>query len=404
MSALPDSFPWIEKLIAEPTVSETSNKGLLKILADEFDKYGFTPHYTYSDDGERANMFVTLPAHDGSTTGGVVISGHTDVVPVEGQDWNTDPFTATVKDGKLYGRGSSDMKAYIGVAMHLLPEFAQAKLAHPVHFAFSYDEEIGCVGAPRMIEDMVQRGLTPEFCVVGEPSMMQVIAAHKGAHRGRVTLRGVAKHASLAPHGVNSVAVAGKFITFFDELAQRWIEEGPFDRGFVTPFSTGGVTVARGGVQYNIIAQDTVLEYDFRALPTIDAQAVIDEIEAYVEALGEELRTRARSAEQLSGAEPGSLESQVSIKHELLARVPALGAKEGSPIITFGGEMGGIGEGAKVPYGTEGGQFQAAGVATIVCGPGDIAQAHTPNEWIELTQIEACEDFIRNILSWAQGK
>lgn len=403
MSTLPKSLPWIEKLIAAPTVSETSNTGMLDLMAQEFKKYGFTPHFTYSDDGERANMFVTIPAADGTNTGGLVISGHTDVVPVEGQAWDTDPFTATIKDGKLYGRGASDMKSYIGVAMHLVPEFAQAKLTRPVHFAFSYDEEIACVGTPRMLADMVKREVKPDFCIVGEPSMMEVIAAHKGAHRGRVTFRGVAKHASLAPHGVNAVALAGQLITFFDNLANRWMLEGPFDHSFVTPFSTGGVTVAHGGIQYNIIAQDAVLEYDFRALPTIDAQAVIDDIQAFVAHLNEQIIDRARQAEELSGAPSGSLQKQVSVKHELIARVPALGAQPGDPVVDLGILLGGLGEGAKVPYGTEGGQFQEAGVATIVCGPGDIAQAHTPNEWIELSQIEACEQFMDNILRWAQS-
>ncbi|GAA1741360.1 acetylornithine deacetylase [Rothia terrae] len=403
MSTLPKSYPWIEKLVGFQTVSETPNADLLKVLADEFEKYDLTPHYTYSDDETRANMFVTIPAADGTTTGGIVISGHTDVVPVEGQDWDTDPFTPVVKGDKLYGRGVADMKSYIATAMQLLPEMVKANLTKPIHFAFSYDEEIGCVGAPRMIDDLVARGVKPEYCIVGEPSMMQVISAHKGAHRGRVTIRGVAKHASLAPHCVNAVAVGGKFITFIDDLASDWIADGPFDSDFVAPFSTAAANVARGGVQYNIVAQDCVVEYDFRSLPSIDADAVLQRIERKVEELGKELVERARVAEELAEAEEGSLQSQVSIEHELLARVPALGTPDGHDVIELGKSFGGVGDGAKVTYGTEGGQFQEAGVATIVCGPGDIAQAHTPNEWIELNQIEQCEQFMENLLCWARS-
>lgn len=403
----PASLPWIEKLIEVESISQTSNLPLLSLLAAEFEAHGLTPHYTYSPDGQRANLFVTVPAADSSTDGGLVLSGHTDVVPVEGQAWTvTDPFTPLVQEGRLYGRGSSDMKSFIGSAMWLLPRLVEARLTRPVHFAFSYDEEIGCVGAPAMIEDFRARGICPDFAVIGEPSMMQVISAHKGAHRGRVTFRGVAKHASLAPHGVNALAPAAEFISFFEGLAGTWRSEGPFDEGFVVPYSTGGVNFARGGIQYNIVGEQVVLEYDFRTVPLMTTQEVVAQVEAKIaDDLLPALKARAADAEALSGAAPGSLVDAVGIEHELLAAVPALGTADDAQIIGLANEWAGRPasfEAQKVTYGTEAGQFALyGGVQAVVCGPGDIAQAHTPNEWISLEQIEACDRFMLRVLAWA---
>lgn len=403
----PASLPWIEELIRAESISQTSNRAVIDLISAEFEKHGFTPYFTYSDDSQRTNLFVTIPASDGSTSGGLVLSGHTDVVPVEGQEWTiTDPFTPRVVGGKLYGRGASDMKSFIGVILWLLPRFAQAPLAHPLHFAFSYDEEVGCVGAPTMIQEFRTRGVEPDFAVIGEPSMMQVISAHKGAHRGRVTFTGIAKHASLGPQGVNALAPAAEFITFFEQLAAGWREHGPFDEGFIVPSSTGGVNFARGGIQYNIVGEHVVLEYDFRTVPQMTTDEVVAQIEAKIaNDLLPALKARARDAEQLAGVPAGEFEAAVGIEHELLAAVPALGTAEDAEIIGLANSWAGR-EGShdslKVTYGTEAGQFALyGGVQAVVCGPGDIAQAHTPNEWIELAQVEDCERFMENVLAWA---
>lgn len=409
MTSLPASLPWIEKLIRVDSISQTSNLPAIELIAAEFERYGYTPHLTHNETGDRANLFVTVPASDGSTDGGAVLSGHTDVVPVEGQAWTiTEPFTPLVQDGRLYGRGSSDMKSFIGAALWLLPQVAEAQLARPLHFAFSFDEEIGCVGAPSMIKNFVERGIKPEFAVIGEPSMMQVISAHKGAHRGRVTFTGIAKHASLAPQGVNALEPAARFITFFEELSADWRAHGPFDEGFVVPSSTGGVNFARGGIQYNIVGEQVTLEYDFRTVPAMTTEEVVQKLDGFIEGdLLPALKERARDAEQLSGATEGDYQQQVGITHELLAAVPALGTADDSPLIPlangWAGRTGST-EAQKVTYGTEAGQFQLfGGVDAVVCGPGDIAQAHTPNEWIELAQIEECEHFMLRLLDWAKN-
>ncbi len=409
MTDLPASYPWIEKLVSLPTIAETYNLELIQLVAAEFEKYGFEPHLTYSDDAQRANLFVTVPAADGSQQGGLVISGHTDVVPVEGQPWDTDPFTPTVKDGKIFGRGVADMKSYLAVALWLLPEIARAQLTKPLHFAFTYDEEIGCVGAPRMLEDLKKRGIKPDFAIIGEPSSMYPIAAHKGAHRGRATFTGVVKHGSLAPHGVNAVAAAGKFIAFIEDLADSWLEKGPFDEGFVTPTSTAGANFVRGGLQYNIVGETAVVEYDFRTIPATTTDEVVKLVEQKLfEDLLPELRAKAERAEHLSGAEPGSLQEKVGITHELLAAVPALDTAKDDAVLALGAQLVDRPEVlssdlVKVTYGTEAGQFQRAGIDAIVCGPGDIAQAHGANEWVEISQIEECERFMQRVLAWAQS-
>ena len=409
MSSLPASLPWIEKLVSYPTIAQTPNTELIEAVAVEFEKRGFTPWYTASEGGQRKNLFVTLPAHDGTTSGGLVLSGHTDVVPVEGQAWDTDPFSATVKADKLYGRGVADMKSYLAAALWMLPRFAEADRKRPLHFAFTYDEEIGCVGAPSMIAELKKRGVLPDFAIVGEPSSMHPIVAHKGAHRGRATFRGVAKHGSLAPYGVNAVAAAAKFVAFIEDMADDWLENGPFDEGFVTPTSTAGANFMRGGLQYNIVGEEATVEYDFRTIPAMTTQDVVARLERKLfDDLLPELKAKAERAERLSGAEPGSLREQISIEHELLAEVPALQERPDDEIVALGARLVGKPEvleadPIKVTYGTEAGQYQQAGMGAIVCGPGDIAQAHTANEWIELEQVRECERFMERVLEWVQA-
>ena len=379
----PQSLEWMRRLVAIPSISGTSNLGVIELIEAEFARYGYAGQRTYNADQTRANLWVTVPAADGSTEGGIVISGHTDVVPVEGQTWDSDPFTLRVEGSRAYGRGVCDMKGFLGVALWLLPQVARAQLRVPLHFAFSYDEEIGCVGAPTML--------------------MRVISAHKGAHRGRVEITGTAKHASLAPHGVSAVNAAGEFITFFSRLADTWQSEGPFDDAFMVPYATGGVNFVRGGLQYNIVAEYAELEYDLRTLPSMTTESVVELIEDELfDKILPNLKARAQKAEELSGAHSGVLQERVQIKHELLAAVPGLGTADDAPIIALMNELLGTSEAPeKVTYGTEAGQFQRAGVESVVCGPGDIAQAHSPNEWIELEQVRECERFFEAILRWA---
>lgn len=399
---LPASFPWLEKLVSFPTVSFTSNLELVALIEQEFARHGIETHRTYSDDGERADLFATVPAADGTTTGGTVLSGHLDVVPVEGQPWNTDPFEAVVRDGRVYGRGTADMKSFSAAALEILPRVVEAELAEPIHFAFTYDEEPGCLGAPRMIEAFRARGVEPARAVVGEPTLMNVVVAHKSPLIGQVSFRGVPKHSSLAPQGVNAIAAAGEFVHFFTGLARELEESGPRAEGFNIEYTTGGVNTISGGTAQNIVPDRCELRYDFRLVPGQDGHELVRRIDAF---LDEEIRPRlAEQAERVrgfGGADEKAL-AQVGADHEVLALVPPLETAREADVVAFaeslGAEYDGGGESPYVSYGTEAGQYAEAGIPAIVCGPASIAQAHTENEWVALEQLEACEAFMAALL------
>lgn len=399
---LPASYEQIERLLRFPSISETSNLDLIDAIEAQFEQHGISTYRTYSDDGQRANLFATVPAHDGATSGGIVLSGHTDVVPVEGQPWDTDPFVPTIKDGRIYARGGADMKSFIGVALWLLPQVVEAELAEPIHFAFTYDEEPGCQGAPRMIEEFGRRGIRPRYAIVGEPTLMNIVVAHKAPQRGRLTFRGVPKHSSLAPYGINAVRYAGEFIHFFNGLADDLRDNGPRAEGFNITYTTGGVNFAQGGSAYNIVADQCVLEYDFRIVPGTDPEELAERIRTYLrDVIEPALQDEVARVRSLGGADEKAL-SKVGVDFEVLARVPALSTATDAPIVDFAQQLGAVldggGESTHVSYGTEGGQYFEAGIPAIVCGPGSIAQAHTENEWVELSQIEACEQFMIEIL------
>lgn len=231
-------YPWVERLIAMDTTSVLSNLHLIEEVRGYFAAHGIDSVLTYDKDRRKANLFATVPAHDGRVTGGLVLSGHTDVVPVKGQAWDSDPFVPTVRGDWLYGRGACDMKGFLGVALEMLPVMLASRLADPMHFALSYDEEIGCAGAPSMVRDLVQRGVQPKGCIVGEPTGMGIVVAHKGINAYRCCVRGHAAHSSLQPRGVNAIEYAARLITFISDLARQSAADGPFDSAFDVPYST----------------------------------------------------------------------------------------------------------------------------------------------------------------------
>ncbi|OMH23336.1 acetylornithine deacetylase (ArgE) [Tersicoccus phoenicis] len=378
------SLDWTRRLIAVDTTSRNSNLELIDLVAAEVRRLGVEPLLVPNEDGAKANLFATFPAADGSTDGGIVISGHTDVVPVDGQDWFSDPFSAQIRDGRLYGRGAADMKSYIGAALTLLPRLAEADLSTPVHLALSYDEEIGCVGGGRLVAELERRGIRPEFCIVGEPTSMRVIAEHKSVNVFRATFTGVAAHSSLTPDGVNAIHHASRFAVAFAEMVDGWRENGPFDPGYVVPFSTGGVNLVHGGIASNTVPDRCVLEFEFRSVAAVDAAEVTSRVRAALA----EIDARMRAEDPRAG-----------VAVEVIGQVPGLRTPPGSAVLGLGADLGGLPSEEKVTYGTEAGQFTGIGIGTIVCGPGDIAQAHTADEWIELDQIAACEKFFDALLA-----
>lgn len=377
------SLPWISRLVGIDTTSRNSNRELIDVVADECRRLGLEPQLFDSPDGVKANLVVTVPDRDGGRTGGVVISGHTDVVPVDGQAWTSDPFEVRVADGKLYGRGVADMKGYIGAALEALPRFVEASLSRPVHLALTYDEEVGCLGGDAIVKQIAELGLMPEVALVGEPTSMQVVSFHKSMNVGRVDVTGVASHSSLTPQGVNAIEAASEVVAYLSGVARDWRENGPFDDGFVVPYSTLSVNMISGGTAQNIVPAEASVVFEFRTLPEVDPHEVIEAVRAEVERIGSALSARNPAA----GA---SL--------TVLAQVPGL-ANTGSAAPELATAIGAAGLGPKVTYGTEAGQFLASGVEAIVCGPGDIVQAHTPDEWVTIDQVRLCEQYFDNLLA-----
>jgi acetylornithine deacetylase len=379
----PTSLPWIERLVALDTTSRYSNLALIALLEQEMRRLGLTPERLPNADGSKANLVLTLPAADGSVGGGVVLSGHTDVVPVDGQDWTSDPFVPEIRDGRLYGRGTADMKSFIGVIMHRLPRLAEASLAEPVHLAFSYDEEVGCIGGAQIAAALGARPEPPRICIVGEPSSMRVIAAHKSANVVELIFSGRSAHSSLTSDGVNAIEYAAKAITAIRDIADSRRADGPFDSAYRVPWTTAGVNLVSGGIASNTVPDRCRVVCDFRTIAGDDPAVIVSQI-----------RRRARDLE----ARMRSESPEASVEVNVLAQVPSLDGDVDGPAYRFAAEIGGSPSTDKVTYGTEAGQFAAAGIDTAVCGPGDIAQAHAADEYIELDQILACEGFIDELV------
>lgn len=378
---------WLTRLVAFDTTSHLSNLDLIDCVAAELRRVGVEPLVLpfEQDNGVlKANLFATFPAQDGSTEGGVVLSGHTDVVPVEGQAWDSDPFTVTEREGRLYGRGTADMKGFLAVIMSRLEALSSAQLTEPVHLAFSYDEEVGLLGAQRMIKEFAGHGIKPASCIVGEPSGMRVVRGHKSINLFTVTFRGVAAHSSLTPQGVNAIHYAGRFIEFYRQLTEQWRSEGPFDTAYPVAFTTGGVNLISGGIAGNTVPDACQIEFEFRALGTVDTAPVVQRIREF---LFETLEPAMQAENPAAGIE-------LVIK----AQGPGLEIGADAPVVALARDCGGHPTDEKVTYGTEAGLFHEAGIDTVVCGPGEITVAHAANEYVEIAQLEACETFLDTLI------
>ena len=380
----PASLPWIERLVALDTTSRDPNLQLLDVVEEEMHRLGLSPERLPSADGTKANLLLTLPAADGSTGGGIVLSGHTDVVPVDGQRWSSDPFTPEIRDGRLYGRGTADMKSYLGVIMQRLPELAAADLSEPVHLAFSYDEEVGCLGGAQIAAALGARPEPPRVCIVGEPTSMRVIAGHKSSNLVELVFHGRSAHSSLTPEGVNAIEYAARLVTAVRELADARRADGPFDEAYRVPWTTAGVNEVSGGIATNTVPELCTVRYEFRTVSEDDPTAIIDQITA-----------RARELE----AEMQAEHAEAFVEVNVMAQVPSLDSRDDGPAYRLAAELGGVPSADKVTYGTEAGQFADAGIDAVVCGPGDIAQAHAADEYVELDQIEACERYFDALIA-----
>jgi acetylornithine deacetylase len=374
----------IERLIAFNTVSRDSNLGLIEWVRDYLTKQGATTRLTHDATGKKANLFATL---GDSNKPGLILSGHTDVVPVDGQNWDTDPFKATEKDGRLYARGSADMKGFIGIILNQAPKFVSAlnanKLDAPLHYALSFDEEVGCLGVRSLIRDLEENNIRPAGCVVGEPTSMQPIIAHKGTHRFRCAVHGREAHSSYVTYGVNAIEYAARLVVFIRQLADRLAQLEQRDYGFTVPYSTLSTGLIQGGIAANVVPKDCVFQFDMRTLPNASPDALYQEIRSYAESLAREMK----SIDEASG-----------IDLQWMSQTVGLAASETDAIVQWAMQLSKNPSVGKVSYGTEAGLFQKMGVPTVICGPGDIAEAHRPNEFVALEQLAQCEAFMERIL------
>lgn len=374
---------WLERFVALDTTSRDSNLPLLEAVAAHARTLGLDPLLVRTPDGRKGNLAVTVPAADGRTSGGVLLAGHADCVPVDGQAWASDPFTLTERDGRLYGRGAADMKGFDAVAVAALARLAAARLTEPVHLGLTHDEEVGCLGAQPFVDALVAAGRLPRLAFVGEPSSMQMILGHKSINLVRVTLRGVAAHSSLTNQGVNAIEHGADVIRAWRGRVDRWRAEGPYDEAYPIPYTTGSVNLVTGGNAVNTVPDLCVVTLEFRSIDATDDAAGIAALRASCAAV--EARMKAEDA-------------AASVTVEVLAATPGLDTPPDAPVVALGRELGVELGAGKVTYATEAGIYADAGISTVVCGPGDIAQAHRADEFVELGQLGACEAFVDRLV------
>lgn len=370
----------IDKLIAFDTTSRKSNLNLIQWVRDYLAGHGVVATLTHDPSGKKANLFATLgPEGDG----GIVLSGHSDVVPVDGQDWSSDPWRVVERDGRLYGRGTADMKSFSAIALALAPEFLKRGLKTPIHIALSYDEEVGCLGVHGLLDHLRQSGPRPRAVIIGEPTEMGVVNAHKTGMMLRTTVRGRAYHSSKTQHGVNAIAYGGELIAELVRLADEFRGGAP-NRRFDPPYSTLSVNMIDGGAATNIIPAECTLRWEMRLLPDGEGAAVVDGFRRFC---AQQVLPRMRAV--WDGAD---------IETEVLGQVPGLVPEDGSDAETLALALTESNQTYGVSYSTEAGLFQQLGVPTVVCGPGNIEQAHTPDEFIALSEVAACERFLRRLM------
>ena len=379
----PHALDLAQTLVRMNTVSDRSNLELIHFLRDVLAKLGVKSRLTFNADKTKANLFATLGE---GKPAGVILSGHTDTVPWDGQDWSMDPLSALVKDGpegpSLYGRGSADMKSFIAIAVSQAAQFLASDAPFAVHLAFSYEEEIGCFGVKELIADLRDAHIKPLACIVGEPTSMVPAIAHKGVYRYRCCVRGKEAHSSLTPHSVNAIEMAARVVGRLRDMGEGFEREEPRFEGFDVPFSTTSVGQFHGGIADNVVPRDAEFRYEFRDLPTANAAQMQSEVVAYAKSLEPAMQKVAPAA---------------GFSFETICEIPSFLGHRDDPVTRLAQQLSGEAGTTLVAFGTEAGLFKNAGISTVVCGPGSIRQAHQPDEYVSLAQLARCEAFMQGL-------
>lgn len=387
MTLSPHALELAQTLVRMNTVSQNSNLELIHFLRDHLAKLGVQSRLTFNESKTKANLFATLGE---GKPAGVILSGHTDTVPWDGQDWTMDPLSALVKEGpegpSLYGRGSADMKAFIGIAVSQAEQFLNSNAPFAIHYAFSYEEEIGCFGVRELIADLRDAGIQPLACIVGEPTSMVPAIAHKGVYRYKCCVRGKEAHSSLTPHSVNAIEMAARVVGRLRDMGEGFEREEPRFEGFDVPFSTTSVGQFHGGIADNVVPRDAEFRYEFRDLPTANAAQMQAEVVAYARSLEPAMKKVAPAA---------------GFDFETICEIPSFLGRPDDPVTRLAQKLSGEQGTTLVAFGTEAGLFKNAGIPTVVCGPGSIRQAHQPDEYVSLEQLARCEAFMQGLAGTA---
>ena len=378
----------LRRLIAFDTTSANSNLELMAYVQDYLQQQGVKSQLVYNAEESKANLYATITgkqtsegrAEDLENKGGVMLSGHTDTVPVTGQNWTKPAYELSEEAGRYYGRGTSDMKTFIAVALAAVPEMQQHTLHTPIHLAFSYDEEIGCVGVRRLIDTLQNHPVKPAICIIGEPTSMQVVTAHKGKLAARVTVKGKECHSGMAPLGVNAVNYAARLINWLEQLALQKKTQGPFEEGYDIPYSTVHTGTVQGGTALNIVPNHCSFLFEIRNIAAEDPKQLLAQFQTYADQLIAEMR---------------EVDEDCGIQIDITTEYPGLSTADDEDVVAFVRSLTDVTEPGNINFGTEGGLFsQVLGIPTVVCGPGSMDQGHKPDEFIQAEQIERCEAFM----------
>jgi len=380
MSITPAVLDTVGRLVAFDSTSRKSNLHIIDFLKERLASLGAECRLTHDDEGKKANLYASLGPTDRP---GIMLSGHTDVVPTDGQDWSSDPYRLVERDRKLFGRGSADMKSFLALAVALAPEFLERGLTMPLHFAFSYDEEVGCVGVRRLLADLTDLPVKPRLCIVGEPTGMKVVAGHKGKRNFSCTVHGKECHSALA-EGVNAVEAAAEMIAHIKGMQREIKRNGPFDPAYEPPYTTLHTGVIEGGRALNIVPNQCRFEFEIRALALDDADALTDRITSF--------------ARDVLEPEMKALHPPAGFDFALMNDTDGFDLPDDHEAVRLVTELTGDNRTGRVSFGTEAGLFNNAGIPTVVCGPGYIEQAHKPDEFISLDQLAQGEAFLRRLM------
>jgi acetylornithine deacetylase len=371
----------LDRLISFPTVSRDPNRDLIEFVRSFLAERNIEAELICTADGRKANLFATMGPQD---IPGVMLSGHTDVVPVDGQSWSSDPFQTRLSGGHVYGRGTADMKGFLSCALSLASRMAGTKLARPIHLAFSHDEEIGCIGVRSLIDELEKRPIKPRFAIVGEPTLMRVATGHKGKIAARATCCGVDGHSALAPKALNAIHLACDFVGFIRQSQEEIVDSGSWDEGYDVPYTTLHVGRIEGGTALNIVPGKCTVDFEIRNIGRDDGTAVLDRL----------IEGAARIALQRRPVFP-----EADIRVEVVNDYPGLTTPLDSDVVRFASGIVDHPDPFNVAFGTEGGLFsQRLGVPAVVCGPGSMDQGHKPDEFVALSQIEACDRMMDRLL------